>query len=389
VLTKASPNARVATVFATDLSTPSSIISILPKGEGFSPQRCGAIALCVRDFTRSSRYRDATTVIGGDTSGGFDDVRYVSLPPARWWENRTRGYARRCVEIIRNERATLVEVHNRPNLLRLIAPSVSAKLALHLHNDPQAMDGTRTPQDRRRILDYCDGIYCVSQYIRNRFMEGLAENIQDKLHVVYNGIEVPKLFPDKENLIVFAGRMTEDKGALPLAQALRIALPQLPGWRAALIGSKHHSVATELTSYEKEVAAALEPIRANTELPGFLTHEETLGFFARAAIAVVPSVWQEPFGRTALEAMAYGAAVISSGRGGLREVTGEAAITLQDMSPATLAEALRMLARDAQERERRQRMGRGRAAHFSIARCTQALDDVRDIILAGNASYAA
>ena len=47
-----------------------------------------------------------------------------------------------------------------------------------------------------------------------------------------------------------------------------------------------------------------------------------------AAIAIVPSKWEEPFGRTALEAHAAGCAVISSGTGGLKEVSGRHAMFL-------------------------------------------------------------
>ena len=46
---------------------------------------------------------------------------------------------------------------------------------------------------------------------------------------------------------------------------------------------------------------------------------------ARAAIVVVPSRWSEPFGLTALEALACGAALLCSPRGGLPEVYGQAA----------------------------------------------------------------
>ena len=48
---------------------------------------------------------------------------------------------------------------------------------------------------------------------------------------------------------------------------------------------------------------------------------------ARAAIVVVPSRWPEPFGLVALEALASGAALICSPRGGLPEVAGDAACT--------------------------------------------------------------
>jgi len=49
---------------------------------------------------------------------------------------------------------------------------------------------------------------------------------------------------------------------------------------------------------------------------------EVRSWMKRAAIALVPSTWAEPFGLTALEAHAAGAALVSSGRGGLREASG-------------------------------------------------------------------
>jgi glycosyltransferase involved in cell wall biosynthesis len=367
----------------------SRIVSILPKGEGFSPQRFGAVSLCVRDFTLHSAYRADTTVIGTVPGPHFEGVQYVALPQVRWYENRTRSYARQCAQVIRAARAELVEVHNRPNLIRLIGPKVRAKLALHLHNDPQEMDHTRTPRERRALLESVCAVYCVSDYIRARFNDGLETALHSKVHLVYNGIAVPEAVPQKENSIVFAGRMTEGKGALLLAEALRIALPRLPEWRAVLIGSGRHAVAETPGEHEQKVAQMLTPLGAQATLTGFLSHEETLMHFSRAAIAVVPSVWQEPFGRTALEAMAYGCAVISSGRGGLREVTQDAAFTLDTLTPQAIADAILMLAQDPQQRERLQQLARARADAFSIARCTMMLDAARDRIFAGGNAHAA
>ena len=60
---------------------------------------------------------------------------------------------------------------------------------------------------------------------------------------------------------------------------------------------------------------------------------------ARAAIVVVPSRWPEPFGLTALEAMACGAALLCSPRGGLPEAAGDAAQTIDPDDPAAMAAA--------------------------------------------------
>ena len=44
-----------------------------------------------------------------------------------------------------------------------------------------------------------------------------------------------------------------------------------------------------------------------------------LNFYKKSSIAVVPSKWQEPFGRTSMESAAYGCATITSKNGGLPE----------------------------------------------------------------------
>jgi glycosyltransferase involved in cell wall biosynthesis len=322
-----------------------------------------------------------TTVIGGVTQEGFPGIDYICAPKGSWLENRTRAYARNCIRIINEKRAVLVEIHNRPVLFNLIAPNVGSKLALHLHNDPQEMDNSRTPTEREKLAERCSAIYCVSNYVKNRFVEGLSAESAAKAHVVYNGLALPGPAQSKENLIVYAGRMTEDKGALLLVQALCLALPQLPNWRAVLIGSSKHLAAQQPTAHEKTILQAMQPVANQLKMLGFLSHEETLAWFDRAAIAVVPSLWQEPFGRTALEAMAHSCALISSGRGGLREVTGDVAITPGEFNVQSLAEAITMLARTPSMRTTRQLKGRIRSSAFAIEKCTQVLDTIRNGIL--------
>lgn len=358
------------------------ILSILPKDEGFSPDAFGAIALCVRDFTLHSAYGPATTVTSGVQRKGFTGITFRPAPPARWYESRTRAYARHTLRLMRQERTQLAEIHNRPLLLRLLGGRAPCPLALHLHNDPQEMKYARTPHERATLLRECAGVYCVSEFIRQRFLEGLNEEHTGKVRVVPNGVALPDTLPPKEKLIVFAGRMTEGKGALPLAHALATALPQMPGWNAVLIGSDRHSAAAQITPRETAILEALRPAGTQAKMLGFLSYEATLSYFARAEIAVVPSVWQEPFGRTAIEALAYGCALVSSGRGALKEVTGDAALTVPDPTPQALSAALLALAGDAAQRLQWQVKARARAEDFSIAKCAMTLDNTRDRFLA-------
>ena len=57
----------------------------------------------------------------------------------------------------------------------------------------------------------------------------------------------------------------------------------------------------------------------NLKILGFVSHQKVLKYFERTNVAVVCSRWEEPFGRTSLEASSRGCAVIISNRGGLPE----------------------------------------------------------------------
>ena len=66
---------------------------------------------------------------------------------------------------------------------------------------------------------------------------------------------------------------------------------------------------------------------------GFLEHNKVLNVFKKTSIAVVCSRWEEPFGRTSLEASANGCAVIITNRGGLPETVTNAKILKKNCPP--------------------------------------------------------
>jgi len=84
----------------------------------------------------------------------------------------------------------------------------------------------------------------------------------------------------------------------------------------------------------------------------------------REALSVVLPSRVEGFGLAALEGMASGTPVISSGGGALPEVTGDAALEVIDGGPAEWAAAIEGLARDAQRWQAYSSAGLARATRF-------------------------
>ena len=114
-----------------------------------------------------------------------------------------------------------------------------------------------------------------------------------------------------------------------------------------------------------------------------ISHADAMALYARAEIAVVPSLWQEPFGRSAIEALASGCALIAAPVGGLAEVAAGAGEIVDASDVPALSAAMRRVATDAALRARLQQAGRAKAlAAYDIARVTSVLDAARARLLA-------
>jgi len=356
------------------------IAVILPRKEGFSAHRFGAVALTVEDYARHSRYRDMTRVLGTETSDPrIPELFRAIVPMDRWWRRRNLAFALGCAAYLADAPPRHIDVHNRVEVFHCLANRFpGAAVSLWLHNDPRTMRGAKRTRDRHLLADRAHRIVCVSDWVRRRFLDGLSLS-PDRTIVLPNAMTIPVPrtaggADEKAPLILFVGRMSRDKGGPLFAEAVARALPVLPGWRAAMIGQGKPGMVRHL-------ASVLGAVADRVSMPGFLPHEAVMSEFARAAIVVVPSLWDEPFGRTALEAMASGCAVIATTRGGLPEVVGDCGVILDPPETDRLSEAIVALANDGAARLALQRRAARRAAeHFAIQPWADRLDASRALI---------
>ncbi|WP_428376369.1 glycosyltransferase family 4 protein [Lichenicoccus sp.] len=352
---------------------------VLPPREGFSPGAVGAIGLLVH---RLSPQEDC--IVGAPLAApAFAGRRFVAARPVPWPPLGPLRYAAAVASVLRRLRPALIEVHNRPEIARHLAwrfPDIP--VALILHNDPQAMRRARTASERTALLRRMR-VACVSDWLRGRFVEGLPTGTE--VRVLPNCIDLAALPPpvrEREKLILFAGRVVADKGADAFVAACARVLPHRPGWRAAIIGGDRFSADAADTAF----LAALRPLAAaaGIVMHGHQPHRVVLEAMARAAIVVVPSRWQEPFGMTALEAMACGAALIVSPRPGLLEVVGHAALRAE---PDLLEAALLRLTGDPALQAGLSGRGLARAQLFDIAPARRRLQAMRADALARSRGF--
>jgi glycosyltransferase involved in cell wall biosynthesis len=101
--------------------------------------------------------------------------------------------------------------------------------------------------------------------------------------------------------------------------------------------------------------------RASVNALGRVSDAQLGALYRECAVFCFPS-FDEGFGLPVAEAMAAGAAVLTTPRGGLPEVAGNAAVYADPESPAAIAGALESLLRDPARRARLGAQGRERAA---------------------------
>ena len=348
------------------------IAVILPRGTHFGPDRATAIDLCAYDFVRFSRYREETVVIGEAVDRPFDGVRFTGVPrDGKSQSSFTDALAAAAAA----ERPDVVVVHQHiPSARRIAARFRDRPVLLHRHNNPKRPKGFLGRWLERRKYAPFARIIVISAFCRDRLLD-IFPNLQAKTQIVHNGLDLAEwLVADaKRPEILFVGRAVPEKGVLEAAHGAVSALLDAPDWRVRFILSGLDGNA----AYAAEVAEALRPLGSQAEVLRDQPHAVVREAYRAAAIALVPSRFEEPFGRTAIEAMAGGAALISSLRGGLKEIAEGVSLEIDPDSPTSIAAAITRLIHDEALRRRLADEGRKRVeSAFAIERSAAQLDDI-------------
>lgn len=228
----------------------------------------------------------------------------------------------------------------------------------------------------RRRLQTFDHLLFVSDAACAEFRADYPR-FRGSISAVCNPIDVEVWRGDtetREPLILFAGRAMPEKGLDAFCEALATVLEAHPSWRGALM----------LGDWEKHQAWAqphvskLDRFGARVEVHRSAPVADVVDMTRRAAIAVTPSRVAEALGLTALEAHAGGAALVSSGRGGLREASGDHALYVDPPEAPGLTQAILRLVEDEALRRSMARAGQAHviATHTPDVRARQ-LDDLR------------
>jgi len=304
---------------------------LLPYKENFSENKAGAVSLYVRDVSKKSRFKKNIRIYGETSSKNILLKNFVHLDISKKiYLSKSKAYIFEFIKKQKRDNSDIIEIHNRPSYITAIKKNLSSKIFIYFHNDPLKMKGSIYKEDRINLLDNCEKIIFNSKWCQSRFFDDLnINNYLEKISVIPQSTSKTKInFQNKKKLISFVGKLNSSKGYDVFGKAIIRILNEFPDWSSVVVGDEPRE-----KIYFKH---------RNLKLLGFKKNSFILNLLKKNSISVVPSRWDEPFGRSSLEASSRGCALIISNKGGLTETTNHALI-LKNINENEIYEKIKFL----------------------------------------------
>ncbi len=304
---------------------------LLPYKENFSENKAGAVSLYVRDVSKRSKFKKNIKIYGETSSKNVLLKNFIHLDISKKiYLSKSRAYIYEFIKKQKKYSSDIIEIHNRPSYIPAIKKNLSSKIFIYFHNDPLQMKGSIFKEDRIYLLQVCKKIIFNSKWCQSRFFTDLnINNYMDKISVIPQSTSKTKVnFKNKKKLISFVGKLNTSKGYDAFGKAIIKILNEFPDWSSVVIGDEPRE-----KIYFKH---------KNLKLLGFKKNSFILNLLKKNSISVVPSRWNEPFGRSSLEASSRGCALVISNKGGLTETTNHALI-LKEVNENEIYEKIKFL----------------------------------------------
>ncbi len=188
----------------------------------------------------------------------------------------------------------------------------------------------------KSIFESTDCFICVSNFLKKQIDSiSIRKNYQCDVKCCYNGLRAERFkqeiseekknnfkkeigFDSKDFVILFTGRIIPTKGILELIKAY---LPLQSQAKLLILGSSDFGKFKK-DSYISELLT-LSSQTKNIKFAGCINYFEIHKYYKIADICVFPSMWEEAFNLSVLEAMCSGIPVMITRSGGMPEITSE------------------------------------------------------------------
>jgi glycosyltransferase involved in cell wall biosynthesis len=189
----------------------------------------------------------------------------------------------------------------------------------------------------------------------------------------------------KRNLIIYAGQIIRGKGVDVLLESL--ALVQVP-FECFIFGDGNHRSFCQKLARKLGLDGRARSDGAPTRrvhFKGFVPQEDLKCYYREASLAVLSSLWPEPFGAVGLEAMRCGLPVVAFDAGGIGEwlKDGENGFLVPWMDRAGFARRIEQLLLDKTFARRMGERGLQLAAqNYDFSKYVTALEDLFQRVIA-------
>ena len=343
------------------------IATILPYKENYSKNGAGAVALWISEFLRDSINKKTTYIFGSTENKNYLSKNYININLSEFnsrFTSTTKNYSYLILKKVKKLNFDIIEIHNRPNMVVDFSDKINCKIILYFHNDPTTMKSAKTVAERLYLLNKVDKIIFISEWVKKKFFKGLPDVSQNKTDVIYHSIDPIKKKLKKNKQIIFVGKLNESKGYDLFCKAMFKVLNKFSDWRAISIGDEKRF--QDFPTHKLHINL------------GQLSHIKVMKYLEQSEIAVIPSRWEEPFGRTALEASSRGCATIISATGGLNETT-DYAIKLKKLNSVNIENEVIKLIKNTALRRKIQKKSQQHVKH-QIKLNTIKIDKMRELL---------
>ena len=234
-------------------------------------------------------------------------------------------FFQQALNMLKHQHFDCIIAANRPAYGLQLRKVTNAKIVYLLGND---FLNDKVPHSRA-LYQAASLIVANSNFIKHRVQT--CNPNDTKCVTVYNGIDLtPFTIPptitrtslgyDKDDFILaFSGRLTPEKGIAELIEAMKLVKDE-PRIKLLVMGSSFYDNGSNDNPFITELKKRANDINDRILFTGYIKHAMMADYLRLADVAVIPSVWEEPFGLTVVEGMAAGLPIITTNRGGIPEL---------------------------------------------------------------------
>jgi len=254
----------------------------------------------------------------------------------RYAYNGPTPYLQKIIKHIRKHKPDVILVENRPTyVLALKRHFPKIPVFVNMHSHVYGSTAMISKEKMKKVVRQASGFFTNSEFLRQHFMR-TSRIPGHKIHAVHLGVDVSpyqvaklhysikKLrkqigLKTEDRVLFYAGRLMRGKGVHVLLKAFRQVSEKDPLARLVIVGGTGYG-SNRLNPYVKELKQLAKPLGDKVKFVNFVPSAKMPLYYQIGDIVATPSVWKEAFCRVNLEAMASGKPVISTPRGGIKEV---------------------------------------------------------------------